>query len=370
MKLIHKFSTLFLTLFFVIVFGSMAFASQNSDTKIKSAEVKLDVVKYANQVFPEHLTSLIDSGEYADDQKSYSMGEPFTIWNCVNQNCTDCFPIWNKDKIVGIIDIEEGDELNSSFSKSFSEELESLLKQENGKNYFLLTDGNNLYSYDGIDSKVIYQIVPNNEPAHIQIPVDISNFDITLTMDDLKTKLVNNSKYKSLKLPIKLTGMPKPRSYKTLKVKGVSQSGNTCWAATCAALINFYKGKSLTDKTVAKYIYGKNWNRGATWKQIKKAYNHWGLSPTQKSRIKFTTIKSKINKRKAMHLGLANSKVGHSVGLIGYEDWTGVKGSSNSKILILLEPNGGVHKSVTLNSSGNFNYSLLGRNVWELTRIF
>ena len=40
------------------------------------------------------------------------------------------------------------------------------------------------------------------------------------------------------------------------------------------------------------------------------------------------------------------------------------------KILVLLEPNGGVHKSVKLNSSGNFYYELGGDNAWLKTRKF
>ena len=74
---------------------------------------------------------------------------------------------------------------------------------------------------------------------------------------------------------------------------------------------------------------------------------------------------SDINNYNPMHLGL----VKHSVGLIGYEDWTGVLGEGQ-KILILLEPNGGVHKSVTLKSNGNFNYYLTGDDTWLKTRRF
>lgn len=61
-----------------------------------------------------------------------------------------------------------------------------------------------------------------------------------------------------------------------------------------------------------------------------------------------------------MHLGLT----GYSVGLIGYKDWVGSHSGSNERILILLEPNGGVHRSVTLNSTGNFYYSLGGNHAW------
>lgn len=46
----------------------------------------------------------------------------------------------------------------------------------------------------------------------------------------------------------------------------------------------------------------------------------------------------------------------------------GVTGGNNEQILILLEPNGGVHKSVALNSSGNFYYDLGGgEDAWVHT---
>lgn len=63
-----------------------------------------------------------------------------------------------------------------------------------------------------------------------------------------------------------------------------------------------------------------------------------------------------------MHLGLSQ----HSVGLIGYEDW----GLFGDKILIILEPNGGVRKTVTLKSNNNFDYYLSGTDAWLSTREF
>lgn len=66
-----------------------------------------------------------------------------------------------------------------------------------------------------------------------------------------------------------------------------------------------------------------------------------------------------------MHLGLKR----HSVALIGYEHW--IENYGGDRILILLEPNGGVKKSVTLNSKGNFNYDLGGgSSAWVYTREF
>lgn len=71
-----------------------------------------------------------------------------------------------------------------------------------------------------------------------------------------------------------------------------------------------------------------------------------------------------------MHIRLKAGNLGHSVGLIGYEDWIGVP-SAGDRIIIILEPNGGVRKSITLNSSGNFSYSLAGDSYsWSRTITF
>jgi len=155
--------------------------------------------------------------------------------------------------------------------------------------------------------------------------------------------------------------------FTVFNVKENTNSSCFRWAATCAAMINHLKGRSLSASDVANYVFPNNPEQGATWSGIKKAYNHWGLYPSQTGTISFTEVKSDINSNKPMHLGLN----GHSVGLIGYEDWVGSAGGNNDRILILLEPNGGVHKSVALNSSGNFTYSLGGgRNAWKYTRRF
>ena len=145
-----------------------------------------------------------------------------------------------------------------------------------------------------------------------------------------------------------------------MSVNGVSQSGNTCWAATCAAIINYYRGYSLSDIDVVRYIFGSNWNQGGSWSNMQDAYNHWDLSASQTGAISFSSVKDNINDGDPMHIRLTSGGSGHSVGLIGYEEWVGSHGGGNERILILLEPNGGVHRSVTLNSSGNFNYNFGG----------
>lgn len=98
---------------------------------------------------------------------------------------------------------------------------------------------------------------------------------------------------------------------------------------------------------------------------MKKAYNHWGLYPTQTNRISFGNIRTILDNNKPMHLGLT----GHSVGLIGFR-YLDLGAGEYERILILLEPNGGVRKTVTLKSNNNFDYYLSRENAWIYTRKF
>lgn len=195
--------------------------------------------------------------------------------------------------------------------------------------------------------------------------IALSSLSEVSPQSDLRTELSTNELLDESIYP---TAIEKPRAYKKLGVRGVSQGSNPwCWAATCAAMINYLKGKSLSASEVAEYVFPNNPVQGGTWNDMKKAYNNWGLYPSQTGVITFKQVKRYIDSYKPMHLGLK----GHSVGLVGYEDWVGSGGGNNDRILILLEPNGGVHRSVYLNSSGNFTYDLGGgSNAWKYTRRF
>ncbi|MDO5590596.1 MAG: papain-like cysteine protease family protein [Lachnospiraceae bacterium] len=265
--------------------------------------------------------------------------------------------------MVTILEVNKiGDEYTSSLSKSFATELEQRLLNCKKNSFVLITDGIHLQAFDGSYVDEIYQIYDDGQQLSdlsTLLDFDISELPKRSTYSDITT----TQSYSH----VLARGAAGPTSYKTLKVKGVSQGKHPwCWAATCAALINYYKGTSLTASKVANYVFPKNPEQGGTWPDIKKAYNHWKLYPSQTGVISFSNVKSNINSRKPMHLGLK----GHSVGLIGYEDWVGAI-NSNDRILILLEPNGGVIKSVSLKSSGNFTYKLGGgANAWQYTRRF
>lgn len=332
-------------------------ASGDNASVIKSLKVESDVIAYAEDMLPKHV-GVLDMYGRGD---RYDLGDGFTLLNVEENTFSTCFAVLLGEDMVAILEIgRDGEKFYSSLSESFAKELQELLERKNNASFVLLTDGVHLQAYDGKEVYVLFELYDDGTEF-----VDLSkkiklNFSQLMDVNP-KNKLIIGS---DLNVGRAVDG---PRSYRTLLVKGVSQSGSTCWAATCAAIINYYKGTVLDDVTVAKYIYGNNWNQGGTWTEIKKAYNHWGLSPSQTGVISFDNVISNINQGKPMHLGLN----GHSVGLIGYEDWRNVAGSGNEKILILLEPNGGVRKSVTMNSTGNFNYSLGGgNNAWIYTRKF
>lgn len=332
--------------------------------KIQSVSTPNNVVEYAKEVIEQHYYSVKQDvtgfGFQNTDLTSYKLGNSFTVYNTSNHTILYEFVLLSNSEIVGLLEVyDDGEELLSSLSKSFGEELYTLLKENTGMTYKLVTDSNNVFAVSDTNKIIwLYSIIPNNNNLTINYNDIYTNCD-NFVLSDLNTMQTNALNLYSPIMP--LGDVNTPLSYKTVEVKGVTQGSKPwCWAATCAALINYYKGKSLTASTVANYVYPSNPDQGATWTEIKKAYNHWGLSPSQTGKITFSKIKTNINNNKPMHLGLT----GHSVGLIGYEDW------EDRDMLILLEPNGGVKKSVQLKSNGNFNYSLTGNDSWIYTRTF
>ncbi|SHF06844.1 Peptidase_C39 like family protein [Tissierella praeacuta DSM 18095] len=350
-----------LSLVLVVGMSTSVFATDNVSARIKSLDTKHEITEYAIEVLPKHLNALIGVGDLSGNVDEYSIGNSFTLFNVEQKTNSICFPVLQRGNIVAILEVVENQgEYNSSLSISFSRELNDLFEQRELNDFVLLTDGINLQAFNGertIDVFKLYDDGVEVGELYYNFDLLISSLSNYLNQDDLRTDLKLTE---ARDLNLRTRAIDGPTSYRTLNVNGVSQSGNTCWAATCAAIINYYKGYSLSDIDVARYIFDDNWNQGGSWTNMKDAYNHWGLYPSQTGVISFTSVKNNINGGNPMHIRLTSGGSGHSVGLIGYEDWVGSPGGSNERILILLEPNGGVHRSVTLNSSGNFNYNLGG----------
>ena len=368
--MMKKILSILLVLAIILATPVSAFAEGNSVDGIKSLKTQAELVEYAENIFPEHLHALIEIGDLDGSIGDYSFGEPFTVFNVEENTNSSCFPVLKNERIVAIFEISKNQgEYNSSLSVSFAKELEDLLNRSTMKSFVLLTDGLHLQAFDGENSVEIFKLYNDgNEVGELssKFSLPLSALSNVLPQSDLKSELRGDSFLTRSRYPDYPDG---PISYKTLNVQGVSQGNNPwCWAATCAAIINYLKGTSLSAYDVAKYVFPNKPGQGGSWSDMKKAYNHWGLYPSQTGVISFDEVKSDINSSKPMHLGLK----GHSVALIGYEEWVApVGGGCNDKILILLEPNGGVRKSVKLNSSGNFTYSLGGgANAWQYTRRF
>lgn len=347
-----------------LIICSVLQVSAISKSSILSIKADEEITSYAKKVSVEHFYSISKNlksfGMKEAPLENYSLGGYFTVYNMETNEVIYFYTVICEGELEALLQItKEKEEFNSTLGQLFSKEIKQLLQTENNE-YKLVTDGCKVYAVSHKETKVLCELYEGvgkerKVPSFEEIYFSDSNI-YNSTFESLLTTI--QSLY-----PQTLTrgDVNRPISYKTVNVKGVSQGKyNICWAATCAALTNYYKKTTLTAWQVAKYIFPNNPNQGGTWTNMKKAYNHWGLYPTQTNRISFSSIKSRINSNKPMHLGLTN----HSVALIGYEAW------EDRNMLILLEPNGGIHKSVTLKSNGNFNYYLSGNDSWKFTRTF
>lgn len=365
-----KFFAFILSLALILTLSLPSFAANNEPSKIVSLERDPAIFSYASNALPKHLHSLLDVGEFSGSIGDYTLGQSFSIFNTEEHTDSTCFPVLYKGEFVAILEISKGaSEYQSSMSVSFAKELTAFLSTNQMHHFVLITDGVHLQAYDGIRSIEIFQLYPDGS---VFTPSNLEYVSSLLTLSPPETTSTYADLISPSSLPATTRGPVQPKEYKTVNVTGVSQGSHPwCWAATCAALINYYKGENLTAETVAKYVFPDDPEQGGNFSDMKKAYNHWSLYPTESSgTVSFATVKSNINDDKPMHIRLTSSAGGHSAGLIGYEDWTGVPGEG-ARILILLEPNGGVHKSVTLNSSGNFNYSLGSHSLsWSKTITF
>lgn len=361
---------LIISILFVLNSILLVTAKQFNSGNIRGLTINTDLSDYAHTNYKKHVHALIQSGDLTGTIQDYNITAGFTLFNVEENTSSVCFPIVKDGTIKAIFEVSTFEnEYSASLSASFSKELENITRSIN-KDIVFLTDGQIIQIYDGNKISTIYDSkITKRDIFTINLSNNFS-YNIYSLNNNISLNNIKNSFAKKQNNIIPL-GTDKPRSYRTLPVNGVIQTGNTCWAATCAAIINYFRGTNLTAYTVANYIYGSNWNQGATWTQIHNAYLHWNVNATQTGVISFSQIKNNINSNKPMHLGLIYSNFGHSVALIGYEDWTGVAGSLSDKIIILLEPNDGRHKTVILNSSGNFSYSLGGGSyTWQLTREF
>ena len=353
-------------LLILLLIMPLSFVSANqteslSKSSIVTLTADLDTKTYANNIFIQHLSALLESRQIRENIGEYYLCEPISIFNTVNNTYSFCFPVKSHGEIKFILDVTKVEnEFVSSLSTSFSKQLQLFLESERSGEFILLTDGWSVSAFNGIE-KIDLLSFPQEKINKSKMTFFINHYQPLLKRFTLKQLDLNT--FIAARAPVNI------KSQKILNVKGVSQGKNPwCWAATCAAIINYEYGYSLNASNVANYVYPKNPGRPGGLTEIKKAYNHWGLYPKQTDTIPFNTVKYHINRNSPLHLRLVGNGR-HSIALIGYQEWD--QNFGNSKILVLLEPNGGIRKSVTLNSNGNFSYTLGGdRLSWQFTLEF
>ncbi|WP_066496678.1 papain-like cysteine protease family protein [Abyssisolibacter fermentans] len=138
-----------------------------------------------------------------------------------------------------------------------------------------------------------------------------------------------------------------------------------CWAATCAAIINYIQNENLSARDVVEYVFGSAVDMGGTWKNMKKAYNHWGLTPREYKTLTYSEVKNLINNNQPIHIGMYTSTSGHSMTLRGYEKW-----SDGDIIYYAIDPNYNHYVSFDGDESGENIYYILGGSAfyWQKSR--
>lgn len=353
---------IFMYLISSFTFGIPIKANNTTNVRLKTLEISNDYREYANSIYKIHINALLNE-ETDKSPSNYILGEPFTLINPLDETYTVFFPILNNNSIKYLLKIskDNNSELSASLSIYFAEKIEMIYDYFD-KDFVLLTDGLNIIAFDNDKSFCVYNLVDSEDNSVI-------NSNLLEEFNELEYDYYYLSYFDLFSPKFTQRGSTPTITIidqKTINVSGVSQNGHPwCWAATCDALINYYKGKSLSASDIANYIFPNNSEQGGSWTEIKKAYNHWGLYPIQTGLMSFGTVRTNINNNKPMHLGLT----GHSVGLIGFSYYD-IGGGETERILILLEPNGGIKKTVKLKSNNNFDYYLCGDNSWIYTRYF
>lgn len=96
------------------------------------------------------------------DIEEYSLGNSFTIFNVEQRTHSICFPVLKRGNIVAILEtLESQGEFNSSFSVSFSKELNDLFKSDELNDFVLLTDGVSLQAFDGEHTVNVFKLYDN-----------------------------------------------------------------------------------------------------------------------------------------------------------------------------------------------------------------
>lgn len=371
--MIKKKKFLALTLTISMLVSSMVFSPKTSAKTLTTSKAGVNLItstvpsyidNSAFNEFSNQISSILDAPEKygfsSSEVKYFKLGPAFTCYyyngSSLKAEKGYCYPVLYGNKIRGIFSLTKNPngELTSTLTKSFSEKLSNLNKD----NFIIVNFKNNIFA------------VSKNNYVLLEKTTDKSNLSFnTLSSSELSkinSLIVNQSALKEdITKPISSTSninfsskITASASSKTLSVPIVLQEDHPwCWAATCAALINYDKNLSITKEAVVRYIFGSLVEEGGSDSDIMNVYKHWGLSPKEyTSPLSYTQTVSYINNNDPLNTLMYydegySDEEGHSMSLIGYSN-----SRTGYKTYKMIDPNMDYYVSVTATTSGSDIY--------------
>ena len=346
---------------------------------IVTSKIPSEAINFAAKEFPKHKGALMRSKDKYDFQlnkvEKFSLGTPFSVFsyndNNVSQSDIYHFPVLENSKIVALFSVTKtkDNSFTATLSKSFASELEQLVKSNESKNFRLYDIEDNIIAADKSTFVTLSENKVNNKKTVIDsLKIKKINESANKNMSSKKYKEDKVSLYNQSSEVINYSNPDAPIDYAYLGVPIVLQGSHPwCWAATCASIINYIKGESLSAGTVVQKVYGSQVDQGGGWTEIKKAYNSWGLYPYQTSYMTYSQTKSYLKGYYPIHARMFAATEAHSMTLRGFEEY-----DNSSNLYLLIDPNKSYYVSVTAYNNGNnvyyimnnkafyWNYSILG----------
>lgn len=146
-----------------------------------------------------------------------------------------------------------------------------------------------------------------------------------------------------------------PIDYKFLNVDIVPQGNHSwCWAASCAAIINYMKGENLSARDVVDYAETGDIESGGTRKEKIAALKHWGIEPIEDYYMPFWMVKNIIKSNTPILVDFFTCTSGHSMVFRGYEEY-----SSNEIYYNAIDPNKSSGVLIKATEYGNNVYYIM-----------
>lgn len=386
-KMKKKFKIINLLLICIIltatVLNPIVFATkinfQVNEPNLNDDSISRDIIMFAEHNFKNQINDFILNSNFYEvtvtNKYDVHLATPMRVYDYnidnMTLNATEIyyFPVLEKNELIGtyaVAKLENGI-LSGTLSKSFADKFNYLSKNNYKPGVHKLIRIKSALFLSNNSSKVINEL-ESDTPSNLDI--DKYKEDIDKKIETLLDKSsVEEYSFESIIINSNLifSDPGAPVDYKYLSVPIVLQNGmNWCWAATCASILNYRKSLNLTASEIVTYVYGSPINQGGAWSEIKKAYNNWGLYPSQYNYLTYSQAKSLLKNNIPIHAGFYYSPnnwdlYGHSMTIRGFEEY-----SSVDKYYLLIDPNKNYGVSVTAYDNGNNVAYIINGNVYYL----